>query len=106
MPLPWQVQEALLHSQRMFRQRVERRERALLRAALAAWLQRRWATTLFVLVASNGQRCWMIETYGGVAHVELMLLWRQGTAWPQEGAEWAVLNVAASTMGRTRPNKS
>lgn len=41
MPLPQQVQEALLHSQRMFRQRVERRERALLRASLTAWLQRR-----------------------------------------------------------------
>ena len=40
-PLTRQVQEALLHSQRMFRQRVERRERALLRASLTAWLQRR-----------------------------------------------------------------
>jgi hypothetical protein len=40
-PPPQQVQEALLLSERIVRQRVERRERALLRAALAAWLQRR-----------------------------------------------------------------
>lgn len=35
------VQEALLHSQRMFQQRVAHQERALLHAALSAWLQLR-----------------------------------------------------------------